>query len=50
MGTSILENCDHLMFTGSTATGRQLAEQCGRRLIGFSASNLVPPEDLLPLT
>jgi succinate-semialdehyde dehydrogenase/glutarate-semialdehyde dehydrogenase len=25
------------MFTGSTATGRQLAEQCGRRLIGFSA-------------
>ena len=25
------------MFTGSTATGRDLAEQCGRRLIGFSA-------------
>ncbi len=25
------------MFTGSTATGRLLAEQCGRRLITFSA-------------
>jgi succinate-semialdehyde dehydrogenase / glutarate-semialdehyde dehydrogenase len=25
------------MFTGSTATGRLVAEQCGRRLIGFSA-------------
>ena len=37
VGTAILENCDYLMFTGSTATGRQLAEQCGRRLIGFSA-------------
>src|SRR3712207_6508832 len=24
------------MFTGSTATGRLVAEQCGRRLIGFS--------------
>lgn len=37
VGTAIIENCDYLMFTGSTATGRQLAEQCGRRLIGFSA-------------
>lgn len=37
VGTAILEHCDYLMFTGSTATGRQLAEQCGRRLIGFSA-------------
>ena len=37
VGTAILENCDYLMFTGSTATGRQLAEQCGRRLIGSSA-------------
>jgi succinate-semialdehyde dehydrogenase/glutarate-semialdehyde dehydrogenase len=37
VGTAILERCDYLMFTGSTATGRQLAEQCGRRLIGFSA-------------
>ncbi len=30
-------HCDYMMFTGSTATGRTLAEQCGRRLIGFSA-------------
>jgi succinate-semialdehyde dehydrogenase/glutarate-semialdehyde dehydrogenase len=37
VGTAILDNCDYLMFTGSTDTGRQLAEQCGRRLIGFSA-------------
>ncbi|ABK69825.1 succinic semialdehyde dehydrogenase [Mycolicibacterium smegmatis] len=37
VGTAIVENCDYLMFTGSTATGRTLAEQCGRRLIGFSA-------------
>ncbi|MVU82735.1 aldehyde dehydrogenase family protein [Nocardia sp. ET3-3] len=37
VGTAIVENCDYLMFTGSSATGRTLAEQCGRRLIGFSA-------------
>ncbi len=37
VGTAIVNNCDYLMFTGSTATGRKLAEQCGRRLIGFSA-------------
>ncbi|MBU3749220.1 MAG: succinate-semialdehyde dehydrogenase (NADP(+)) [Mycobacterium sp.] len=37
VGTAIIEHCDYLMFTGSTATGRLLAEQCGRRLIGFSA-------------
>ena len=37
VGTAIVENCDYLMFTGSTATGRLLAEQAGRRLIGFSA-------------
>ena len=37
VGTAILEHCDYLMFTGSTETGRLLAEQCGRRLIGFSA-------------
>ncbi len=37
VGTAIIDRCDYLMFTGSTATGRQLAEQCGRRLIGFSA-------------
>ncbi|MET8423577.1 succinic semialdehyde dehydrogenase [Nocardia sp. NPDC004860] len=37
VGTAIVEDCDYLMFTGSSATGRTLAEQCGRRLIGFSA-------------
>lgn len=37
VGTAIIDRCDYLMFTGSTATGRQLAEHAGRRLIGFSA-------------
>lgn len=37
VGTAIVETCDYLMFTGSTATGRTLAEQAGRRLIGYSA-------------
>ncbi|HEX7322537.1 MAG TPA: succinic semialdehyde dehydrogenase [Mycobacterium sp.] len=37
VGTAIVANCDYLMFTGSSTTGRALAEQCGRRLIGFSA-------------
>ncbi|MGU3437387.1 succinic semialdehyde dehydrogenase [Actinomycetes bacterium M1A6_2h] len=37
VGTAIVEECEYLMFTGSTATGQLLAEQTGRRLIGFSA-------------
>ncbi|HEY7051885.1 MAG TPA: succinic semialdehyde dehydrogenase [Mycobacterium sp.] len=37
VGTAIVENCDYLMFTGSSQTGAHLAEQAGRRLIGFSA-------------
>lgn len=37
VGTAIVQQCDYLMFTGSSATGRALAEQCGSRLIGFSA-------------
>ncbi|KAA0024793.1 succinic semialdehyde dehydrogenase [Antrihabitans cavernicola] len=37
VGTAIVNKCDYLMFTGSSATGSTLAEQCGRRLIGFSA-------------
>ncbi|MEU2034510.1 succinic semialdehyde dehydrogenase [Nocardia amamiensis] len=37
VGTAIVDACDYLMFTGSSQTGRHLAEQCGRRLIGFSA-------------
>ncbi|MFB7718250.1 MULTISPECIES: succinic semialdehyde dehydrogenase [unclassified Nocardia] len=37
VGSAIAEHCDYLMFTGSSATGRLLAEQCARRLIGISA-------------
>jgi succinate-semialdehyde dehydrogenase/glutarate-semialdehyde dehydrogenase len=37
VGTAIVEQCDYLMFTGSSATGALLAQQCGKRLIGFSA-------------
>lgn len=37
VGTAIAENCDFLMFTGSTATGKVLAEQVSKRLVGFSA-------------
>lgn len=36
IGTSLLENVDVISFTGSTATGRQIAEQAGRRLIKCS--------------
>lgn len=37
VGTAIVESCDYLMFTGSTSTGRTLAQQASDRLIGFSA-------------
>ncbi|GJF13430.1 putative succinate-semialdehyde dehydrogenase [NADP(+)] 2 [Mycolicibacterium cyprinidarum] len=37
VGTAIADNCDYLMFTGSSETGRRLAEHAGRRLVGFSA-------------
>jgi succinate-semialdehyde dehydrogenase/glutarate-semialdehyde dehydrogenase len=37
VGQEILAQADYLMFTGSSETGAQLAEQAGRRLIGFSA-------------
>ena len=37
LGSPMIERVDYLMFTGSTATGRIVAEQCGRHLIGFSA-------------
>ncbi|WP_182358910.1 succinic semialdehyde dehydrogenase [Tomitella gaofuii] len=37
VGTELVETTDYLMFTGSTATGKHLAEQAGRRLIGYSA-------------
>jgi succinate-semialdehyde dehydrogenase/glutarate-semialdehyde dehydrogenase len=36
IGPAIVDNADYLMFTGSTAVGRQLARQCGERLIGCS--------------
>ncbi|WP_273491262.1 succinic semialdehyde dehydrogenase [Gordonia otitidis] len=37
VGQAIMANCDYVMFTGSSETGASLAEQAGRRLIGFSA-------------
>lgn len=37
VGGAIAGQCDYLMFTGSTNTGRILGETAGRRLIGFSA-------------
>lgn len=37
LGPELVAAVDHLMFTGSTATGRELAVACARRLIGFSA-------------
>jgi len=36
LGPALLENIDHLAFTGSTATGRKLAAAAGERLIGTS--------------
>src|SRR3712207_2870513 len=36
LGPHLIEGCDYVMFTGSTATGRAVAEQAGRRLIGAS--------------
>ena len=34
IGPVVIDHVDHVMFTGSTATGRRVAEQCARRLIG----------------
>jgi len=36
IGPALLDEVDHLAFTGSTAAGRELAAECGRRLIGAS--------------
>ncbi|QAY64490.1 aldehyde dehydrogenase family protein [Xylanimonas allomyrinae] len=33
-GTALIDAVDHIAFTGSTATGRVVAAQAGRRLIG----------------
>jgi succinate-semialdehyde dehydrogenase/glutarate-semialdehyde dehydrogenase len=37
LGSAIIQNADFVMFTGSTQTGKIVAQQCGERLIGFSA-------------
>ena len=36
VGQAIVEECDYLMFTGSTATGEKLAKQAAARLIDYS--------------
>ncbi len=36
IGTAIVETCDHVAFTGSTATGRQVAQRAAGRLVGMS--------------
>lgn len=36
VGPALIEQVDFIMFTGSTAVGRVVAEQAGRRLIGSS--------------
>ena len=35
-GDDLVAAADYIMFTGSTATGRSVAEKCATRLIGFS--------------
>ncbi|RBY79546.1 succinic semialdehyde dehydrogenase [Geodermatophilus sp. TF02-6] len=37
LGAPLVDGVDHLVFTGSTATGRTVAERCGRRLVSCSA-------------
>jgi succinate-semialdehyde dehydrogenase / glutarate-semialdehyde dehydrogenase len=36
VGAAVLENADYVCFTGSTATGRTVAQNAGRRLVGAS--------------
>ncbi len=36
IGATLMDNADYMMFTGSTATGREIAADAGRRLIGAS--------------
>ncbi|WP_444970571.1 succinic semialdehyde dehydrogenase [Streptomyces sp. SAI-25] len=36
IGAALMDNADYMMFTGSTATGREIAADAGRRLIGAS--------------
>jgi len=37
VGSALIAESDYIMFTGSTETGRVIAQACGRRLIDFSA-------------
>ena len=36
VGNAITDNCDYVAFTGSTATGKLVAERAAKRLIGYS--------------
>lgn len=36
IGTALIDRADHVCFTGSTATGRTVGEQAGRRLVAAS--------------
>lgn len=36
IGGALMDNADYMMFTGSTASGRRIAGDAGRRLIGAS--------------
>jgi succinate-semialdehyde dehydrogenase/glutarate-semialdehyde dehydrogenase len=36
VGTAVVDNADFIGFTGSTRTGRQIAERAGQRLVGCS--------------
>jgi succinate-semialdehyde dehydrogenase/glutarate-semialdehyde dehydrogenase len=36
IGTALIEGADYIMFTGSTPSGKRIAEQAGARLIGCS--------------
>lgn len=35
-GAAVVEHVDYVQFTGSTATGRRIAERCARRLVPYS--------------
>ena len=36
VGNALIDNCDYLAFTGSTATGKIVAQRAASRLIGYS--------------
>jgi succinate-semialdehyde dehydrogenase/glutarate-semialdehyde dehydrogenase len=36
IGSAVLDNADYVCFTGSTVTGRSVAQKAGRRLVGAS--------------